>query len=111
MNNVILTGRLVATPEVRHTASGKSTSNIRLAVKRDFANSAGEYETDFINCVLWKGIAENAAKYCQKGDLISIKGRIQNRSYEKDGDTHYITEVIAEKVSFLHTKKSTEEES
>ena len=64
-----------------------------------------EYESDFIDCRLWNGIAENAAEYCHKGDLLGVKGRVETSSYEKDDQRKYVTEVIAEKITFLSSKK------
>ena len=61
----------------------------------------GEYETDYIDCVLWTGIAENTSEYCKKGDILGLKGRVQTRAYEIDDKKKYVTEVVAEKVTFL----------
>ena len=62
-------------------SAGKKVSNLTLAVPRSYKNSEGEYETDFIPCVLWQGIAENVVNYCKKGDLVGVKGRVQAREY------------------------------
>ena len=64
----------------------KRVAQLTLAVPRSFKNMKGEYDTDYIPCVLWKGVAENTAEYCKKGDLVGIKGRIQTRSYETEDD-------------------------
>ena len=109
LNQIVLVGRLVKSPELKETESGKKVSRITLAVPRNYKNSNGEYESDFINCTLWTGIAENTVEYCKKGDLLGVKGRIQTRVYEKDDEKKYSTEVIAEKVTFL-TNKSKEAE-
>ncbi len=101
LNQAVIVGRLVKEPELRETESGKKITSITLAVPRSYKNSNGEYETDFINCVLWSGIAENTVEYCSKGDILGVKGRIQTRTYEKDDTKKYLTEVIAEKVTFL----------
>ena len=106
LNQIILVGRLVKTPEVTETESGKKMSYITLAIPRSFKNADGEYDTDFIDCTLWTGIAECTSEYCQKGDTLGIKGRIQTQLYEKsDGSKIKSTEVIAEKVTFLTSKK------
>ena len=105
LNNTILVGRLVRDLEVKETENGSKVAQMTLAVQRSFKNRDGSYDTDFIPCVLWKGIAENTAEYCKKGDLVGIKGRIQTRSYEQEDELKYITEVIAEKVTFLSNKK------
>ena len=105
LNQAILVGRIVREPEVLDTEKGK-VSNITLAVPRPFKNSNGQYDTDFISCVLWKGVAESTAEYCKKGDLVGIRGRIQTRTVEHDDETyrHYV-EVIADKVTFLSSKR------
>ena len=106
LNQTVLVGRLVRDPELYETESGNKVTNITLAVPRSYKNSDGEYDTDFINCVLWKGIAESASEYCHKGDLLGVKGRIQTRVIELDDETHKnITEVVAEKVTYLSSKK------
>ena len=102
LNQVVLVGRLTDNPTVIDTDSGKKYTAINLAVQRAFKNSDGIYETDFIRCILWNGIASNTSEFCQVGDIIGIKGRLQNRSYEDENNNiKYITEVIAEIVTFL----------
>ena len=109
LNQTIIVGRIVQDPELRQTDNGRKVANVTLAVPRSFKNSNGEYETDFINCVLWKGIAESTVQYCKKGDLVGIKGRIQSREYEVDEEVKkHVTEVVAEKVTFLSSKKADE---
>ena len=109
INNAVLVGRIVKDPEIVSTDKG-SVSNITLAVSRNFKNSNGEYDTDFISCVLWKGIAESTVEYCKKGDLVGIKGRIQSNNYEdQDGNKKYSIDIIAEKVTFLSSKRQEEE--
>ena len=106
LNQTVLVGRLVRDPELYETESGNKVTNITLAVPRSYKNSEGVYDTDFINCVLWKGVAESATEYCHKGDLLGIKGRIQTRTIELDDESKKnITEVVAEKVTFLSSKK------
>ena len=73
LNQAVLVGRLVRDPELRETESGKKVTNITLAVTRSFKNLEGEYETDFIDCVLWKGIAESTVEYCKKEILLGLK--------------------------------------
>ena len=72
LNQTVIVGRLVKDPELYTTENGNKVTNITLAVPRSYKNVDGEYDTDFITCVLWKGIAENAAEYCHKGDLLGI---------------------------------------
>lgn len=105
LNQTVIVGRIARDPELRKTENGKKVTNVTLAVPRSFKNSNGEYETDFINCVLWKGIAESTVEYCHKGDLVGIKGRIQSREYTNNEDEKkHIVEVVAEKVTFLSSK-------
>lgn len=102
LNQVILVGRLTDNPMVIETESGKKYTAISLAVQRAFKNSDGIYETDFIRCILWNGVAANTSEFCKSGDILGIKGRLQNRSYETETkETKYITEVVAERVTFL----------
>ena len=111
LNQSILVGRIVKDPEIRETESGNKVTNITLAVQRPYKNINGEYDTDFISCVLWKGVAETTAEYCKKGDLIGIRGRIQTRPIELSDETrHSLMEVIAERVTFLSSKKVNETE-
>lgn len=105
LNQTVIVGRLVKEPELRETEGGNKVTNITLAVPRSFKNQNGEYDTDFINCVLWKGIAESTTQYVKKGDLLGIKGRLNTRNYEdQDKNIKFVTEVVAEKVTFLSSK-------
>ena len=70
----------------------------------------GGYDTDFVDCVLFDSVAENTKEYCEKGDIVGVKGRVQSRSVEKDGKTEYLMEIIAEKVTFLSSKKTEDAE-
>ena len=96
VNQIILVGRLVKTPELELTDSGKKISTITLAVPRTYKNLNGEYDTDFLDCTLWTGVAENTSEYCKTGDILGIKGRLQSRIIEKDDGTKYKKmEIIA----------------
>lgn len=109
MNQIILVGRLVKTPEVVTTESGKNMSYITLAIPRSYKNENGEYDTDFLDCVLWNSVAENTSEYCKQGDVIGVKGRVQSRMIEdEEGNNYKKTEIIAEKVTFLSSKKEEE---
>ena len=106
LNQVILVGRLVKSPELQLTETGRKMSLITLAVPRSYKNTNGEYDTDFLDCTLWTNIAENTAEYCKTGDVIGIKGRVQSRLVEKeDGTKIKKTDIIAEKVTFLSSGK------
>ena len=108
LNQVVLVGRLTSDPEAVTLDGGHKKSIFNVAVPRSFKNSNGEYETDFIRCVLWDAIATSTAEYCHKGDIVGIKGRIQVTQYEENNEKKYLTEVVAEKVTFLSSKKQEE---
>jgi single-strand DNA-binding protein len=106
LNQVVLVGRLTKDPEVKELENGKKYTSIIVAVSRAYKNSNGLYDTDFVKCVLWNGIAANTCEYCHSGDVVGIKGRLQVSSYEaEDKETKYVTEVVAEKVTFLSSCK------
>lgn len=102
LNQVIIVGRLMEKPIVEYNQSGRKISEITLAVPRSFKNDEGLYDTDFIKCILWSGIAENTADYCEKGDLVAVKGRLQCLGGNE-------LQVVAEKVTFLASNKTKEE--
>ena len=105
MNKVILIGRLSQDPEMRTTPNGVATTTFSVAVSRNFTNQNGEREADFFRVVAWRKQAENIAKYCQKGTQVAVEGRLQNRNYDaQDGTKRYVTEVIADNVSFLGSR-------
>ena len=107
LNHVILVGRLTNTPEVKVLDNGKKRSSVVLAVPRNYKNSNGEYETDFVDCVLWTTVAENTAEYCKVGDMIGVKGRLQSRYVENpEGVKKKNTEVVAERITFLSSARS-----
>lgn len=110
LNQVVLVGRLTKNPEIVETESGKKVSYITLAVQRPFKNIDGLYETDFIRCVLWNIVAENTVEYTKTGDVVGVKGRLQVENYEdEEGNIKYVTEVVAEKVTFLSSAKTSQE--
>ena len=101
MNNVVLVGRLTRDPELRTTPNGIATCQISLAVN-GIPNANGERTTDFINITVWRRQAENVSKYCTKGSQVGVVGRIHTRSYDaNDGSKRYITEVVADNITFL----------
>ncbi|MED1202943.1 single-stranded DNA-binding protein [Heyndrickxia acidicola] len=105
INQVTLVGRLTKDPDIRYTMEGRPVLNITLALNRQYRNSLGEFETDFVLCTLWNKAAENTTKYCRKGSVIGVMGRIQTRNYEnQDGKKVYVTEVAADTVKFLGGK-------
>lgn len=102
MNKVILVGRLTRDPELRTTPTGMAVTRFSIAVSQNYTNKNGERGADFINCVAWGRQADNIAKYCRKGSLVSAEGRISNSSYTaQDGTKRYTTDVVCETVNFL----------
>ena len=109
LNNVVLVGRLTGNPEVIDIADSKKVTSIVLAVNRNFKNTEGLYDTDFIRCILWNSIASSTTEYCRTGDVIGIKGRLQSSKFEDtNGKIHYVTDVVAERVTFLSSNKKHE---
>lgn len=98
LNQTVLVGRIVSDPQINETENERKFTLIKLAVPRSYKNENGEYETDFIPCVLWNTIAVSTCEYCKKGDLVGVKGRIQNIADK--------IEVVAEKVSFLSSREA-----
>ena len=107
MNKVILMGRLTRDPEVTvNKKTKKSRCFITVAVQRSYKNADGNYDADFIDVTVWDGLADNLSEYCKKGDIIGIRGRIETSSYDdENGEMKKSTVVIAEKISFLSSKK------
>lgn len=111
LNQTVLVGRIVRNPELKETENGKKVTNLTLAIPRSYKNENGEYDTDFIDVTLWNGVAENANEYLKKGDLVGVKGRITSFSKElEDGSHKNEVSVVAEKLTFLSSKKETEKE-
>ena len=105
LNNVNLCGRLTHDIDLRYTQSGKAVGSFSLAVNRNFKNSDGDYEADFINCTIWGKSAENLANFVSKGSLINVSGRLNTRNYDnKQGQKVYVTEVIVENFDLLDSK-------
>ncbi|MGT2926936.1 single-stranded DNA-binding protein [Streptococcus cuniculipharyngis] len=104
LNKTILIGRLTATPELVKTPTDKSLARVSLAVNRRFKNQEGEHLTDFINLVFWGRSAENLVSYASKGSLLSVDGELRTRKYEKDGQNHYITEVLVTSFRLLESR-------
>ena len=112
INRVVLIGRLTRDLELKTTQSGLSVASFTIAVNRQFKNSNGNREADFINCVIWKKSAENLCKFTHKGSLIGIDGRLQTRSYDNNnGQKVFITEVVVDNFSLLESKSQTSNQS
>lgn len=98
VNKVILVGNLGADPEARSTAGGKAVTELRLAT----SDGRGEHATtEWHRIILWEKQAETAAKYLKKGSKIYVEGRIQTRTFEKDGVKKYITEIVGHSFQML----------
>ena len=109
LNRVVLVGRLTKDPELKYTPSGVAVANFTLAVQRPFTNQDGDREADFIQVVVWRRQAENAANFLKKGSLAGVDGRVQTRSYDNSqGQRVFVTEVVAESVQFLEPKNASE---
>ena len=107
MNKVILVGRLTKDPEVKLTSNQTKFCQFTMAVDRRFKDQNGNRQADFINCIAWKQGAEFISKYFKKGNRIGVVGSIQTRSYEKDGQKVFTTEVIVDEAEFVEsTNKS-----
>lgn len=107
MNKCILIGNLTKDPEISTTSNGVSVCRFTLAVTRRYSNSEGERDTDFINIVAWRSLADNCHKFIKKGSKVAVVGNIQSRSYDAtDGTKRYVTEIVAEEVEFLTTRNA-----
>lgn len=106
LNRVVLMGRLVADPELKTTPSGVSVTSFRTAVDRSYVKQGEERKADFIDVVCWRQTAEFVCRYFGKGSLIAVDGQLQSRTYQaKDGTNRYVTEVVAENVSFTGERR------
>ncbi|MEG1707005.1 MAG: single-stranded DNA-binding protein [Clostridia bacterium] len=101
MNKAILIGRLTADPEVTQTPNGITYARFTVAINRTFKGADGAQQADFIPVVVWRAQAENCGKYLQKGSQCAVTGTIQTRTYDKNGEKRYATEVVADNVEFL----------
>ena len=104
MNQVLLIGRLTRDVEVQHGNNGKAFANVSLAIDRP----GKDKETDFPRVTIFGTQAENLAKYKGKGSLIAIEGRITTGNYQKDGETVYTTDIIADRIEYLSWNKESE---
>ena len=106
INNVVLVGRLTKDIELRKTQSGLSVASFTIACDRRLSQEQknnNEQSADFISCVAWRGSADFLGNYAHKGDTVGVEGRIQTRSYDRDGQKVYVTEIVANSVSILHS--------
>ena len=110
LNHIVLMGRLVRDPELRHTASGVPVASFRIAVDRDFGNrETGEHEADFIDVVAWRSTGEFVSKYFAKGRMAVVSGRLQMRNWtDKEGGKRTSAEVVADNVYFGESKRDSD---
>lgn len=107
MNKVMLMGRLTKDPEIRNTQQGTMVCSFSMAVNRRFAKE-GQQNADFINCTAWRNTAEFISKYFSKGNMISVVGSLQSRSWDgSDGKKQYATDVVVDEVYFTGSKENT----
>ena len=104
LNRSVCIGRLTRDPELRSTTNGTAVATFTVAVDRDFKGQNGEKETDFIPVVVWRGLAETCGRYLSKGKMVAVDGRLQIRTYEKDGQKRTVAEIVADNVQFLSPK-------
>jgi single-strand DNA-binding protein len=102
LNKVLIAGRLTRDPEGKVLPSGQNVCNFSLATSSSYKNKAGETveSTEYHNVVVFGAAAENSARFLRKGAVALIEGKLQTRSWDKDGVKHYRTEVLADRVHF-----------
>ena len=103
VNKVILIGNLGADPELKYTPSNRALCNLRIATTDVFKDKGGQRQerTEWHRVTVWGDQAENCSKYLSKGRSVYVEGRLQTRSYDKEGQKHYATDVVADRVVFL----------
>jgi single-strand DNA-binding protein len=106
INKVILIGNLGKDPEIRHLEGGVSVANFPMATTETYKDKSGNRveQTEWHNIVMWRGLAEVAEKYLKKGMTIYVEGKLRTRNYEKDGQKHYRTEILADNMTILSRK-------
>lgn len=106
MNRIVLVGRLESTPELRHTSTGIPVANFSLSVRRNIPNGQGRYERDVFRVVTWRKLAETCCRFLERGRMIAVDGKLQNRVLQSpNNDRRIIVEVHADDVRFLEGAK------
>ncbi len=106
LNHIDLMGRLTRDPELRYTQSQTPVASFTVAVDRDYSGQGQEKQTDFIDCVAWRGTGEFVSKYFRKGSMIVVSGRLQLRDWQdRDGNKRRSAEVVADSVYFGESKR------
>ncbi len=108
INKVTLIGNLGSDPEVRHLESGAVVAKFSLATNESYKDKAGEWQTqtEWHNIIMWRNLAERAERDLKKGKLVFVEGKLTHRKYEKDGQTRYITEVVANTFRLLEKREN-----
>lgn len=107
LNHIVIMGRLTRDPELRYTQSNTPVASMTLAVDRDYTPQGGDRETDFIDCVAWRGTAEFASKYFFKGQMAVVEGRLQSRKWQdRDGNNRTSWEIVVSNLYFGEKKDS-----
>ncbi len=112
INKVILVGNLGKDPEVRTLENGAKVANFTLATSESYKNKEGQRvtQTEWHNIVLWRGLAEIAEKYLQKGNQVYIEGKIRTRSWDdKDGNKRYTTEILGDNLTMLGGRRDSDD--
>lgn len=108
LNKVILMGRLTRDPELRSTTGGVDVTNFTLAVDRSYTKAGAEKETDFLDCVAWRGTAEFVSRYFKKGMQVAVSGRIQTRKWKDQQDQRRVSvEIVVDEAFFADSKRDT----
>jgi len=100
-NNVVIIGKVIKEPKLFETANGFQMATMLLRVKRSYRNSNGEFDSDDLEIVLWKNLAEECLKEISNDALVLVSGRLQANNYSKDDKTYYKANIVAEKVSVI----------
>jgi single-strand DNA-binding protein len=112
VNKVFLIGNLTRDPEMRSTQSGVAVCNFSIAVNRRFKNANGQQETDYLNVIAWRQLAELCGKYLAKGRKVAVTGSIQTRTYKaKDGSKRTAWDIVADEVEFLSQNQQSSTQS
>lgn len=106
INKVILVGNVGADPEVRYISEGVVTARIRLATTEVYTDKSGQRvdRTEWHTISVWNALAKNVEQYVKKGMQLYVEGRLRTSSYEKNGETRYSTEIVANEIKFLGRK-------
>ena len=108
LNEVILMGRLTRDPELRSTTGGVDVTNFTLAVDRSYTKAGAEKETDFLDCVAWRGTAEFISRYFKKGMQVAVTGRVQTRKWKDQQEQNRVSvEIVVDEAFFADSKRDT----